>query len=179
LKFEDPRINIVVGDVNSEKIYQQLSSRAMFDIVIDDGSHRSEDILLSFLNYFPMVVPGGLYVVEDTHAVYHRPETGISAKRNVLGFFKDLTDVVNFQFWRRESTIEHLLQPYIAASLPAWLSGGWVEALEFRNSLVAIRKSKTAGHEKLGEMTVTGEIAEVDEEPLRVRKLLAAARLLT
>lgn len=36
-----------------------------FDIVIDDGSHTSGDIIKSFKLYWPKLNSGGIYVVED------------------------------------------------------------------------------------------------------------------
>ena len=35
-------------------------------IIIDDGSHKSDDITTSFKYLFPKLKNGGLYVVEDT-----------------------------------------------------------------------------------------------------------------
>ncbi|NUS99514.1 MAG: hypothetical protein HOP96_00885, partial [Sphingomonas sp.] len=36
-----------------------------FDIVIDDGSHASDDQQTSLGSLFPFVAPGGLYIIED------------------------------------------------------------------------------------------------------------------
>jgi cephalosporin hydroxylase len=36
-----------------------------FDVVIDDGSHADEDILVAFEHLWPLVQPGGFYVIED------------------------------------------------------------------------------------------------------------------
>lgn len=45
-----------------------------FDIVIDDGSHRPEDILQTFARLWPHVKPGGFYTVEDLEV--HAPRYG-------------------------------------------------------------------------------------------------------
>ena len=37
-----------------------------FDVIIDDGSHRSMDIILSFSELFPYLKSGGYYIIEDT-----------------------------------------------------------------------------------------------------------------
>ena len=39
-------------------------------IVIDDGSHRPEDVIESFGILFPMLADDGLYVIEDTQTSY-------------------------------------------------------------------------------------------------------------
>ncbi len=172
LRYEDPRIGVMVGDANSQAIFGALQQSAPFDVIIDDGSHQSEDILISFLNYFPLVQPGGIYVVEDTHAIYQRSSTRIHNKLTALGFFKDLTDVVNFQFWQRDLSIEALLGPYLKVPVPHFLNEGWVDAVEFRNSVITIRKAAVPGHQKVGYMHIVGDTADVDAEPLRVRQLI-------
>lgn len=37
-----------------------------FDIILDDGSHYIEDIIISFETLFPLLRNGGMYIVEDT-----------------------------------------------------------------------------------------------------------------
>jgi demethylmacrocin O-methyltransferase len=43
-------------------------AHAPFDVVIDDGSHRATDQLLSFAWLWRHVRPGGYYAIEDLHA---------------------------------------------------------------------------------------------------------------
>ncbi len=45
------------------------------DVVIDDGSHQSADIISSFETLFPTLAEGGLYVIEDLHCSYN-PDYG-------------------------------------------------------------------------------------------------------
>jgi len=177
LSFEDPRISVIIGNANSQPVYQSLVQKGPFDVIIDDGSHLSEDILVSFLNLFPMLIPGGLYVVEDTHAVYQRAATGIHNKRNVFGFFKELTDVVNYQFWHHEQSIENLLAQYFTVPIPNFLNQGWIESIEFRNSIVTTRKSHSSNLNSLGSINITGDVADVDPEPLRVKNALLKQNL--
>src|SRR5690554_3569513 len=55
LRFEDPRIAVVVGDANSDAAFARITQISDgFDIVIDDGSHHSGDIVRSFARYFPL-----------------------------------------------------------------------------------------------------------------------------
>ncbi len=39
-------------------------------LLIDDGSHISEDILSAFVNCWPTILPGGYYVIEDLSCTY-------------------------------------------------------------------------------------------------------------
>lgn len=173
LAFEDNRIRVLVENANSDTGFSQIAKEAPYDVVIDDGSHLSEDIIISFLNYFQLVSPGGTFVVEDTHAVYQRQSSSIHNRSNAFGFFKDLTDLINLQFWYRDKDLSEIFSTYLTEPPPAWLYHGWIESIEFRNSIITIKKSLTPDNNKLGFMQVTGNIAEVDPEPLRVKELIA------
>ena len=101
LQYEDPRVAIVVGDANTDAAEHQITSHAQqFDIVIDDGSHRSSDIIKTFVRYFPKVVDGGIFVAEDLHCSYWQEfEGGLHDPYSSMSFFKLLADVVNHEHW--------------------------------------------------------------------------------
>ena len=40
--------------------------------------------------------------------------------------------------------------------IPKVLTEGWIDAIEFRNSLIVIRKALRPGHDKLGNRLVMG-----------------------
>jgi hypothetical protein len=54
--------------------------------------------------------------------------------------------------------------------MPLFLRDGWVESIEFRNSMIVIRKSQVATHEKLGDRIITGSSAQVNDEVLKLLK---------
>ena len=71
LPYNDPRIDVVIGEVNSHDTRSQLFNRCQqFDIIIDDGSHFPSDIIQTFGHYFPRLAEGGLFIVEDLHCSY-------------------------------------------------------------------------------------------------------------
>ena len=47
-----------------------MSVERPFDIIIDDGSHISLDIVETFLLHWRHLRPGGLYVIEDLRPTY-------------------------------------------------------------------------------------------------------------
>ena len=56
---------MVIGDATVEETEKAILSKAnVYDLIIDDGSHRSSDIVKSFVRYFPHIRNGGLFVVE-------------------------------------------------------------------------------------------------------------------
>lgn len=71
------------------------------DIVVDDGSHRSEDVIASFRVLFPHLRPGGLYVVEDLQTSYWPrfggSSTDLTGPATSMGFLKMLVDGLNHE----------------------------------------------------------------------------------
>jgi len=164
LHYADSRVSIIVGDANSAATFQSIRAICTdFDIVIDDGSHQSMDVLNSFVNYFPLLKPGGLYVVEDTHTLYNDAfGGGILSEFGAYSFFKKLIDVVSFQFWRDELSIKTYFRTFFPHSgTPNFILDGWVDSISFRNSIVTITKAMVPGHEKLGDRVLVGNSAQV------------------
>lgn len=167
LVYDDHRISIVVGDVNAESTFNEIRAHSgAFDIIIDDGSHQSDDIFKAFVNYFQILKPGGIYVVEDTHTLYWDDyQGGILKQTTAHSFFKLFVDVINYQHWQDDLSIKNLFATFFPIkNIPSFLTEGWVEGIEFYNSMVIVRKSRLASHSKLGERLVVGgqEIVEPD-----------------
>lgn len=47
-----------------------------FDVIVDDGSHLSPDVITTLLLLWDRVRPGGYYIVEDLHVSYHKDWLG-------------------------------------------------------------------------------------------------------
>jgi hypothetical protein len=164
LYYTDPRIKIVVGDANTTPAFQKITAlSSRFDIVIDDGSHTSHDIMRSFINYFPLVKPSGIFVIEDSCCLYMDSYGGgLLNEQSAYAFFKRLIDVINFQFWRNDVSIKSYLRTHFDLhQIPQFILDGWIDSIEFRNSMITIRKAVTPTHEKLGERIVVGTDALV------------------
>lgn len=101
LRFDDPRIRVVVGDANTDEVHRQIIGAVSgYDIIIDDGSHRSGDIIKSFALYFPCLREGGVYVAEDLHCSYWASyQGGLYDPYSSMAFFKRLADVINQEHW--------------------------------------------------------------------------------
>jgi hypothetical protein len=146
LTYEDSRISLVVGDVNqAATIAKILSYSPRFDIVIDDGSHASGDIIRTFAHLFSHISNGGVFIAEDLHCSYWKSfDGGLFHPNSSMAFFKRLADVINHEHWGLGFARVELLQDFCdkyALSLSEELLAS-VHSVEFINSICVIRKDK-------------------------------------
>jgi hypothetical protein len=101
------------------------------DIVIDDGSHDSADVIATFGLLFPRLADGGYYAVEDTQTSYW-PHEGNVTERNsphtTMGFFKSLVDGLNWE-------------EYFGDYEPTYLDLN-IAAIHFYHNLIVIKKGE-------------------------------------
>jgi len=158
LKFDDIRIKIVVGNANSNRVEKLISEFSdKFDIIIDDGSHTSSDIIKSFARYFPYLTEGGIYIAEDLHCSYWQEfEGGLYFPHSSLGFFKTLTDIINHEHWGIEKTRTDILKG-ISKEFSTNFDESTlkkIHSLEFFNSVCVVHKEipnrNTLGNRLIG-----------------------------
>lgn len=144
LVYEDPRIAVVVGDANSDAVQSIVLLHApVFDVMIDDGSHRSSDIVKSFARYFPHLADGGVFVAEDLHCSYWEEfEGGLFDPFSSITFFKRLADIVNHEHWgiakSRSDILRGFFLHYDFQIDEDVLTH--IHSIEFVNSMCVIRK---------------------------------------
>lgn len=159
LRYDSPRIAVVIGDANTETIEGEILGHApALDILIDDGSHRSGDIVRSFARYFPHLNDGGVYVAEDLHASYWNDfEGGLHSPLSAMSFFKRLTDIINHEHWRNSETPRGLVARFgeeFGIDFQTF-DFSLIHSLEFLNSICVIRKMPSE-HNMLGERVIAG-----------------------
>ena len=92
-----PRIRVHRGSQGDVDFLERVAKEiGPLDVVIDDGSHRSEHVLTSFRTLFPHLRAGGTYVIEDLCTSYW-PQFGGDPKsldddRFTVGALKRLLD---------------------------------------------------------------------------------------
>jgi hypothetical protein len=65
------RYPVEIGDQGDPDVLARLSERhGPFDIVIDDGGHRTRQQIVSVETLFPLLNDDGVYIVEDCHTSY-------------------------------------------------------------------------------------------------------------
>ena len=164
LTYKNPRINVVVGDANSDAAQTAvLSHSADFDLIIDDGSHLSSDIVKSFARYFPYLVDGGIFVVEDLHCSYWKQfEGGLFDPFSSMAFFKRLADVVSHEHWGVEKTSSAIFAGFFERydfQIDAEILRH-IHSIEFINSMCVIRKLKPEQN-VLGPRFIAGSVERV------------------
>ncbi|MGX7828490.1 class I SAM-dependent methyltransferase [Actinokineospora sp. 24-640] len=130
---ESLRVRTIQGDQGDPDSLRDIAALGPLDIVVDDGSHRSEDVIASFTHLFPAVRPGGYYVIEDLHTSYWPTfggDTDLTSPRTTVGFLKTLLDGLHHE--------EHRPQPSY--------TDRHVTGVFFYNNIVFIEK----GHNQEG-----------------------------
>ncbi|MFG1950404.1 hypothetical protein [Micromonospora sp. NPDC048830] len=134
--LDAPRVVTARGDQSKTEQLEEFARRhGPFDIVIDDGSHVSRDVLISFRALFPHLRPEGLYVIEDLHTsywpeVFHGNDENLDDPRYTVGFLKTLVDGLHH---------EELLRPEAREPLP---TDTQVTGLHLYHNLVVIEKGR-------------------------------------
>lgn len=98
--FEDlsRNIHVHIGSQDSEVDLEKLAALGPFDIILDDAAHISPLMIKAFDVLYSAVQPDGVYLVEDTHAVYL--DEGTLAKGSFMELCKELADRINSYYWR-------------------------------------------------------------------------------
>lgn len=164
LQYNDRRVHVVIGDANTDICeYQILQHAPAFNIIIDDGSHMSGDIIQSFARYFPHLRDGGIYVVEDLHASYWKAfEGGLHNPLSAMSFFKQIADVINYEHWRKTKTRRNLIdvfEKFLGIEMEDQELSR-IHSIEFVNSLCIIKKLAKENN-ILGKRVIVGTNASI------------------
>ncbi|RRW68050.1 class I SAM-dependent methyltransferase [Pantoea dispersa] len=161
LKYNNPAVQIIIGNSSAPEVKDEVVSKtSCFDLIIDDGSHTSSDIIKGFLQYFPLVSDGGVYIIEDLHASYWETfEGGLHYPYSSMAFLKKLADVTNYEHWGIEQSPKDYLSPffefYNCKEMDVVDYHG-IHSVCFVNSLCIIEKKKMEEN-ILGPRYVTGD----------------------
>lgn len=164
LKYKDPRIAVVVGDANIDETELIIFSHAnRYDLIIDDGSHSSSDVVKSFARYFPHLADDGLFIIEDLHCSYWQEfEGGLFDPFSSMSFFKRLTDILNYEQWGISCSRNELFADFSNhyGTFFDEEALAHIHSIEFINSICVIRKSKP-DENQLGYRIIAGREAVV------------------
>jgi len=69
--FEAPNVSVEICDQSDISQLVKLAAKyGSFDMIIDDGSHIWSHQILTLETLFPILTPGGLYIIEDIDTSY-------------------------------------------------------------------------------------------------------------
>lgn len=168
LLYEGNEIKVVVGDIAKDNTKKEILDRcSSFEIIIDDGSHISSDIIKTFTKYFNTLKKGGIYVAEDLHCSYWKNyEGGLYHPTSSISFFKRIIDIVNKRNWGIEISERLYLESFsdIIDSDFDYLSLQEIDSISFYDSLCVIKKKKNIGINK-NIRIVSGRYAPITPDP--------------
>ena len=166
LKFKNEKIKLVIGDINKNITRKKITDITKgFDIIIDDGSHKSKDINSTFLFFYPYLNPGGIYLIEDLQCSYWKNfGGGLLEKQSSIDFLKLFIDVLNFQSWGMAfKKLGSLRFGYPGTKKSIQIKKFCdIESIHFHNSICVIKKGKAPN--SIGERVVSGRKAIVQAQ---------------
>jgi hypothetical protein len=162
LRFASNKIKLVIGDIQHPSTQQTILTLApSLDIVIDDGSHTSSDIIQTFCALFGHVKDGGLYVIEDLHCSYWLDYGGgLYHPHSSYAFFKALIDICNQEHWGLNTYPTQFLESLGFKVGNAAEHFSHIHAIEFLNSMCIIHK-QTPSQNQLGRRSVSGQVESI------------------
>ncbi len=133
--FKIKNVEILYGDQTDYKFLKSVIKKFKnFDIIIDDGSHKSKDIILSFKFLFNYLNDDGFYIIEDLQTSYITRYGGsrinLNKKNTSMNFIKKLADATNY---------EHQNRPFFKKNP----YDGLISSVQFFQNIVFIRKGKS------------------------------------
>jgi hypothetical protein len=92
-KLAQPGREIHIGNASDPNFLKTVATEtAPFDIIVDDGGHVADQQLVAFLNLFPYLNYGGIYLVEDLHCQFWHGYQGSRFGINFYDFAKGLVE---------------------------------------------------------------------------------------
>lgn len=139
----DPDSANLSGDIAEVRIGSQTDEAFMrgvlqdmggVDVIVDDGSHRSQDVLKTLRFLYPALAFPGLYIIEDLHTSYWADwGGGFKSKRSSLEQLKSLVDVLH--------------SPYTDAHVDQFglgLTHSCLKGVHFYDSMIVLEKDAVA-----------------------------------
>jgi hypothetical protein len=92
--LQSERISMLIGDQSDQEFLIKLAKRSHPKVVIDDGSHVWSHQIQTFRTLFPVVRPGGIYIIEGIHTSFgedHVKKYGSPTDLSAFEYLKAIT----------------------------------------------------------------------------------------
>lgn len=130
-----PRTKIYQGSQDDEGLLRHIMEvmQEKPKLIIDDASHNNILTIKTFQIAFPMLAPGGIYVVEDAHTSYWMENFngGVHTPITAMEYFKQQADYLNHNYWQGLVT-----EPPYHDKMEG------IESIHFYREIIFIRKNK-------------------------------------
>lgn len=160
IKYTDSRIKIIIGNANDMETKSQISIlSSFFDLIIDDGSHDSKDIIKTFINLIDLMNYGGTYIIEDLCCSYWAEfGGGVKSNNSAMYFFKNLADIINVEHWRSKYTISEYLQDncFNGFSKVGLAKLSSLKSISFYNSMCILKFHSNSQNATIGKRLTRG-----------------------
>ncbi len=120
------------SQVDKDFLIAVLAEMGGVDVVVDDGSHLNSHVIETFSTLFPLLNPGGTYLIEDTSTSYWPGvyKGGLQRKGTSIEFFKNLADLPNQFFFSRKPRKKFRFKN--------------VESVHFHPSVIVVKKMEAS-----------------------------------
>lgn len=133
LKYDDPRISVIIGDQGKPEFWDQFLAdrKEPIDIFIDDGGHFMDQQIITFEKIFPRLTVGGVFICEDCHTSYMGYNGGgLERKGSFIEYAKSYIDVIHWD-WKEQYNTELERK---------WKIGKDLTSVHFYDSMVVFEK---------------------------------------
>ena len=133
-RFAGDRVVIEIGSQEDPGLLHRVCAEYPPSIIIDDASHLAHHIVYSFKCLFPMLQPGGVYVVEDME-LHFAADADLWAGNKTVSAPEYFLDLARAKLANRNASCEVWgTDRYIR---------DWVDTVSFFGGALAIHKRKT------------------------------------
>lgn len=145
--ISNDKVTILEADQSNiddlKKIKSMLMNKNIF-FINDDGSHIPEHQILTFNMLFPILVEGGIYIIEDIETSYwtkgscydYKTEYGYKHCKSIIEIFKDSIDIMNREFISDKKQLSNKI-----------LHHNYIESVLFARNCIIIKKTYNADRE--------------------------------
>jgi hypothetical protein len=147
-------VEILIADAGDPASLNNALGEQRFDVIIDDGSHRSDDIIATFHCSFSHLESGGIYIIEDLHTSYWQSHGGgFRQDGSAIEWLKKLVDALNIDHFDDQAVVDQELEKLRTLA-------GEIRRIAFFDSMAVIEKQAVRKSRPYRQL-VTGKQADL------------------
>lgn len=121
---QNQKIRLIEGDLSKLETYDNIKMYGGFDLIIDDGSHQADDIIIAFGNLFPILKEDGYYSIENLYYTGTGDHNNSNLKNYMINLMLTTNGIIDCQD-----------DPSYLTEL-SW----WIRSIHFEKELCIIHK---------------------------------------